>query len=129
MALRRRNGAAFGRLEVGVARHGWRLPQSTGDQSRRRSPADGPNRSREAFREDPSTTGFHHHFIGLPRPHLFLTHPDPVSMVRAALGRWNLCDLPAGVEAWPTTHAKMIMSYHELMRLRSPRGFSVSANG
>src|SRR6516164_2798755 len=40
---------------------------------------------------------FHPNFIDLPHSHRFLTRLDPVSMVRAALGRWNLCDLPAGV--------------------------------
>ena len=32
-------------------------------------------------------------FSSLPQPHRFLTHLDPVSMVRAALGRRNCRDL------------------------------------
>ena len=47
--------------------------------------------------------------ISLPQARRFLTRMDPVSMVRAALGRREYRDLPGPSrvsKAWPTTHAK-----------------------
>ena len=69
----------------------------------------------------------------LPQAHRFLTRLDPVSMVRAALGRRNGRDLPERSrvsKAWPTTRAKRVIANNRRpTRLRSPRGSSVSANG
>ena len=64
--------------------------------------------------------------ISLPQARRFLTRMDPVSMVRAALGRRKYRDLAwtvAGVEAWPTTHAKEAIANNlRLTSRRSPQG-------
>lgn len=94
---------------------------------------DAARSAKRGFYRSSQDEGFLFIFSDLPTIRRFLTRIDPVSMVRAALGRRNFRDLAwtvAGVEAWPTTRAKkVIANNHRLTRRRSPRGSSVSVNG